>query len=343
MLFELAVYDHFKRRVDNDKGRNTKQHAPEAENSAKDNDGKQHPEAVYADGGSEYLRADNVAVKLLEDKHEDDKPQAHFRIDQQYQQSRGDRADKRAEERDDVRNADYDRNKQRIRHFKYHAADIAQHADYRTVEQLAAYKAHERFVGKAKSRHDALCARRGKDAVKYLSVVGYERLLIIKYINRNDDADNDIIKSLEDVENAACYVRYHALHARQQRVRRPFCQRIGQVSENLRCVLLDLGIVLEEIINRRIRRVKIRRAVCYDGRYAVVNLRNYEIEQRGNKQQHDDLGKDEREHARKLCACFKARLCFVYAQNKRLKKLPLVKRHRRDEKIRYHKTPYKRA
>ena len=165
-------------------------------------------------------------------------------------------------------------------------------------------------------------ARAGeKMLVKYLSVVGYKRLFIIKYINRNDDADNDIIKSLEDVENAACYVRYHALHARQQRVRRPFCQRIGQVSENARCILLYLRIVLEKIIYRRIRRVKIRRAVRYEGRYAVVNLRNDEVEQRGNKQQHDDLGKDEREHARKLCACFKARLCFVHAQNKRLEKL----------------------
>ena len=75
----------------------------------------------------------------------------------------------------------------------------------------------------------------------------------------------------------------------------------------------------------------------------MVEGGNDEVKQRGDKQQHDDLGEDERKHARKLCSCFKARLCFVYAQNKRLKKLALVKRHRRDEKIGYDKTPYKRA
>ena len=72
----------------------------------------------------------------------------------------------------------------------------------------------------------------------------YKGLLVIKYVHRNDYSYNYVIKPLEDIEYTAGYVRHDVFHAGQQRIGRPFGQRIGQISEDFRCILLYLGVVL---------------------------------------------------------------------------------------------------
>ena len=195
----------------------------------------------------------------------------------------------------------------------------------------------ERTFFCAPAANDAFCEEDVRVDTLDCSLFHIGYLLLLKTLDEPDEEyGTKMARLLSKVQARGISTSIDVVSAEGER----FAQVIRPA---LQYPLLDLGIVLEEIVYRRIRRVKIRRAVCYDGRYAVVNLRNDEVKQRGDKQQHDDLGEDERKHARKLCSCFKARLCFVYAQNKRLKKLALVKRHRRDEKIGYDKTPYKRA
>ena len=93
--------------VNDCKSRNCDNHSDKAEQASEEQNGKQHSETRKPRGVSQYLRAEDIAVKLLEQQDKNKKIDTFNRADEKYQEAGRDRPDKRPEKRYDIRNADY--------------------------------------------------------------------------------------------------------------------------------------------------------------------------------------------------------------------------------------------
>ena len=92
--------------VERGKDRHADHHADNAEQIAAHHDGEQNPQCRDADGRAENLRADEVAVQLLDNQNQHAEDGGLNGVDQQQDKDAGNRADEGAEHRDDVGNAD---------------------------------------------------------------------------------------------------------------------------------------------------------------------------------------------------------------------------------------------
>ena len=101
-VIEIFGEESVQRREQRNKG----DHADKAEHSAADRDRKERPEHRHSEGISENLRAEDIAVKLLEQQNEDDKRDYLPRLGDQHEQTARHGAEDRAEERDDIRDTD---------------------------------------------------------------------------------------------------------------------------------------------------------------------------------------------------------------------------------------------
>ena len=133
--------------VEGRKERHADDHAHKTEQVAADHDGKQDPQGRDADGRAQDLRADEVAVHLLDDQDQHAEDDRLDRVNQQQNEDAGDRADEGAKYRDNIRDADKHTDEQckiepQDRHC--HKRD---NADDGRVNDLAHKEAREIHVG----------------------------------------------------------------------------------------------------------------------------------------------------------------------------------------------------
>ena len=118
VLFHKGIaHIHGCKPVYNGKCGNPDDHSHKAHESAKQQDGKQHPEAGKPRGIPQDFRSQDVAVKLLEHQDEDKEIQAFHRAHQQYEKCAGHGSDKGAEKGDHVGHSDNHAHQKHIGHF----------------------------------------------------------------------------------------------------------------------------------------------------------------------------------------------------------------------------------
>jgi len=135
--------------IDDGKQRNTNDHAGNPPHAAKENNGKGDPEAGETGGVAENFRADDIPVHLLQN---DDKNKEHQAVDrffkEQDQQTRNG-TDERTEKRDDVGDSHHHGNQRGGAESHRDAAQEAENADDRAVQQLSHKEAVEHLIRKA--------------------------------------------------------------------------------------------------------------------------------------------------------------------------------------------------
>ena len=217
-LFELvvpaqAVEDELPDDViDDRKERNTDDHADEAPQTAEKQDGKQDPEAGKAGGVAEDLRADDVAVQLLQDQDEEDEPDGLDRVLDQNQQGGRDGTDERAEEGDNVRHANDDRDEQCARELDDDADDVAENTDDGGIQNFAVDESTEHFIGVEDFLHDEICPMRLDDAVQNHLGLLRELLAAGEQVNRDDDANDEVLDDRHDAQHADAHTAEDVLH-----------------------------------------------------------------------------------------------------------------------------------
>ena len=326
--------------IDHDEHRHAQQHADEAEQAAAEQDGEHDPETVNAGGIAKDLRADDIAVDLLQDDDENDVNQALHRRDEQNDQRRRHRADERAEHGDDIRHGDDHAHEHDIRHAHDRTADIADDADDGGINDLTADKAHERRVREANGLEDALGRLDGKHAVEHHLGLCEKQLHIRQHIAGDDEADEHIEDRTQNGIDAGRHARDHLAHGRQQRGLRPVEQTVGHIAGRGEEHFLYLGIVFKELVDPAGDRVIVLLIVEHDALNARIDLRDDEPDEGGD----DDQGDQNREHngqaARKRGAhrFFRAELF-----EQRLKELALEYLRQRPEQVGDHQAPDDRA
>ena len=146
-LVQHIVHKFPRQAVEGRKERHADDHAHKTEQVAADHDGKQDPQGRDADGRAQDLRADEVAVHLLDDQNQHAEDDRLDRVNQQQNEDAGDRADEGAKYRDNIRDADKHTDEQckiepQDRHC--HKRD---NADDGRVNDLAHKEAREIHVG----------------------------------------------------------------------------------------------------------------------------------------------------------------------------------------------------
>ena len=101
-----AVYGVSRDNIQHRAKRNAYEHAHNAHGIAADRYGNEHPYARKSDGFADDLGIDEIALKLLKDNDEHNKPHCLDGFYQQYQERADGRSDKRAEHGDERREAD---------------------------------------------------------------------------------------------------------------------------------------------------------------------------------------------------------------------------------------------
>ena len=133
--------------IDNGEQRHAHDHAHKAPQTAKQQDGEQHPEAGKAGGVAKDLGSDDVAVQLLQNQHEQHEPQRLDGVLDEDEQGGRDGTDEGPKEGDDVGHTDDDRDQQRAGKLEDEAGDVAQHTDDGGIQDLAVDEAAEHFIG----------------------------------------------------------------------------------------------------------------------------------------------------------------------------------------------------
>ena len=155
-------------------------------------DGKHHPEGGKPGGIAEDLRAEDVAVELLE---QEDKHQKHKRLDRVLGED-DDKGRNRPDERPEVGNyigdTDNDAHKHDIGHIQQRHPDEAEHADDGRVDDLAGDEAAEDGVGLPGQIEQEAGVLLTEEGVHDLAHLRQKALLSHKHIDRNDDANHQI-------------------------------------------------------------------------------------------------------------------------------------------------------
>ncbi len=143
---ELAVDKVAEKGINHNEHRHTQQHFGKAEQPRADDDGNHDPEAVDAHAVPQNFGTKDIAVKLLEHKDKYDKKQHLPSRNRQDNERRGNRADKRSKERDDVGQPDDKGNQQGIRDPHDDAADIAEDRNDQAVQNFPGDEPHKNVV-----------------------------------------------------------------------------------------------------------------------------------------------------------------------------------------------------
>ena len=180
------LFDHV---VDHGEQRHAHDHAGKAPQAAKQQDGKQHPEAGKAGGVAQDLGSDDVAVHLLEHQHEQDEPQRFDGVLDQNEQRGRDGTDEWPEEGNHVGHTDDHRDQQRTGELEDEAGDVAQHTDDGGIQDLAVDEAAEHPVSVTDFLHDEVGPAGLDQTIKdelallpeFLPAVKAERLYLAAY------------------------------------------------------------------------------------------------------------------------------------------------------------------
>ena len=202
--------------IDDGKQRHTHDHAHEAPQTAEQQDGEEHPEARKASGVAQDLRADDVAVQLLEHQNEEHEPEGlDGTLDEDEQRCRHG-TDEGTEEGDDVGDADDDRHQQRARELEDDAGEVAEHTNDGGVHDLAVDEAAEHLVCVEDFLLDELRPVGLDDAVEdHLGLLG-ELFAAGQQVNSDDKADEQILEPGHHTHDADAHTAQDALYILQR-------------------------------------------------------------------------------------------------------------------------------
>ena len=197
--------------VDDGKQRHAHDHAHEAPQPAKQQDGEEHPEAGKSGGVAQDLRADDVAVQLLEHQNEEHEPEGLDGTLDEDEQGGGDRTDEGAEEGDDVGDADDDGHQQSAGELENDAGKVAEHANDGRVQNLAVDEAAEHPVCVKDFFLNELRPAGLEDAVKdHLGLL--DKLFAAgQQVDRDDEADEQVLEPRHHIYDAHAHAAQDAL------------------------------------------------------------------------------------------------------------------------------------
>ena len=179
--------------VQRGKHRHADDHAGDAQQIPAHDDGEQHPQSRNADGLAQDLRADKVAVKLLDDQNQDAEDQRLDGVDQQQDEDAGHRANKRAEHRDNVGDADEHADQHSKVQPQHRHADKSNNADDGGVDDLADEETGEIIVGIVADAQRLLGRTAGQQRVGHGAQLVQQVLLVCQHVdagcNRRKDID----------------------------------------------------------------------------------------------------------------------------------------------------------
>ena len=191
--------------VDDGEERDAHDHADDAPKTAEQKNREEHPEAGEARGVADDLRAQDVAVKLLQDD------EVHLEIDavhgalEQEQQATEHAGKDGTEERHDVEHEDKDADEGGVLDAHDHAANEAQHRDDEGVDNLAHEETVEHLVGKLDLTLDNLSPLARRKAVEDELCLRGKAATACKHIDADEDAEEQVGHHEEGVDHMVAH------------------------------------------------------------------------------------------------------------------------------------------
>ena len=251
--------------------RNAKEHAQNTSDASADGDRDDDPQGLQPGGISEDLRSQDETVKLLEHEDQDNEDHGFYRRDQEQDQCSGNCADKRTKVGNHVRNSHDHTDQDCVRQLEDGHQHEAQAADDRRVQRLPDNETAEQLIGFPKNLHDDMDMLHRYESIDYSPKGIFQRLLIGKHINGNDDGDDQIQKPLYDD------------HRNLVQSRDKISGKVTEIGDDIRQGIVDgrphhlhvqLREMLFQVIHKVINIVDGLRNIIYQIRDAADDLRH---------------------------------------------------------------------
>ncbi len=341
---ELAVNKVGNEGINENKHGNAEKHTCEAEKTGTYNDGEHDPEAVDTDNVAENLGSQEVAVKLLQQNNKHGKDQRFHGRHHENNHNRGNCADERSEERNNIGYADYNRDEHRVRHSKNCAANVANNTYDRAVKNSAGNKSVEDAVYKANAHQNLFSCLHGEDAVNKLLHICAEGFAVIENIYGCNHTDDDVVYTLQHGNHTAGYIAHETSQLRNYSFN-PAENGFGYISYGYTEGGCNFRVVRKEFFYPRIDGVNIVAAVEHYALKACYNLRSNQPDKRRNKRNQSQHGKEHRETSMgvfmlELLALSKL---FIYKRHQGAENTALIDIGQGTKKVGNNKTPYKRT
>ena len=298
--------------LDDGKQRHAEQHADKAEQAAEQQNREQHPEAGQTGGVAKNLRAKNIAVKLLQQQDKDQKVQRLQRRHDKDDDKRRNGTDKRAKERDDIGYTDNDADQHRKRHIHHVENNHGNQKDNKRVEQLACDKAGKCLIGKSAVLHNDIAPSLAQHRINAANNLPDKILFARQQINRNDDADKNILEHSYRVHDTDGNISQR-VYRRCKRILDEFFDVADRLRIGVHDGFLAARIILYDEILHRARQVHhIARQRCRQTRHAGNQLRNNQRQQAADNRACCEKCREHRKNARaahRLSAAPVKRVC----------------------------------